>query len=249
MDIKAPDVYKQYQNFPPLYTEQINDVVLSKQLEIWETLIRKESSEHRLYVINVDDVGVYPFYNAKINRKLKRDFLTLIAQHMVEKGCGFYLHTIKRFCKENECSVWYVLFIGRNSKINKLRALHDQEYQTITSKASKRDSNIATLKLKRDILESKQVVVGVFSKTMQETADEVLRYLRSHLHASQVETPYFLFYGGRESTKPFSLWPEEHIAIIISTLVTQKQIALVLNETASARSLSSKQLGIQLIGH
>ncbi|GFE55904.1 tRNA nucleotidyltransferase [Babesia ovis] len=227
--------------------KQINDVALSKQLEIWETLIRKETNEHGLHVINVDNANVHPFHNEKINRKLKRCFMTLIAQHMVEKGCGFYLHTIKSFCKENQCSVWYALCIGKNAKSNKLMAIHDQQYQAVSAKIKEHKTNIKELKNKRDSLVIENVEVGVFSKTLEETAEDVLQHLKLHLSPNQVETVYFLFLGEKESTKQFSAWSEEHIAIVLSSLVIQKRIDLVLSETVPKRNISSKQIGIKLV--
>ncbi|CDR98123.1 -Vacuolar protein-sorting-associated protein 25 [Babesia bigemina] len=247
MAVEPSGVVGNFRDFPPLYTEQINDATLSKQLEVWEGLICWQFNSNGLHIINSNIMDVYPFSNTKINRRVSRDFMVLIAQHMVERGFGFYLHSITEFCKLNDCSVWGALCFGKTGKSNKVRSLHEQEYQKIISKAKNGGSLVENLKERRKYMVTNTIAVGVFGKTIDETAEEVLCYLKLQLSGNQVETPYYLFYAERESTRQFRSWPEEHVAFIISTLATQKRIVVTANETVYCKNLNSKELGVQVI--
>ncbi|EDO05544.1 ESCRT-II complex subunit family protein [Babesia bovis T2Bo] len=246
MDDEETNVYTEYANFPPLYTEQINDLVLSKQLEIWESIVRRSIAKHGAYIINEESNEKPPFYNPDINRKVKRSFMVLIGQHLIERGYGFYIHSIKRFCIDNGCTIWYALCLNKDSKNNKLCSIHDQKYQTF-SKVKAHDTNITTLKRKRDKLESDRIELGIFPKTLDETGEQVLDHVKSKLAANQVETLYFLFFWGGETTKRYNSWAEEHIAFILATLVQKQKIAIIPSDPAFTKTLSSKQVGVQLL--
>ncbi|KAK1936200.1 hypothetical protein X943_002031 [Babesia divergens] len=246
MDNDFCDVYERFRNFPPLYTEQINDVVLSKQLEVWEFFIRSLSAKQSLFFINVDDSNIVPFNNIKINRMLKREFMTLIAQHLVERGYGYYHHVITSYCRNNECSVWGALFIGGKTRATQLANLHSQEYARVASRVKPSDNSVTLLKAKRDCLANNPVIVGIYAKTIDETVNDVFLYLKGQLSGTQVETPYYLFWGERESTIPFRSWPEVHVALVISILVMHRKIVAISNDTVALKTLNSKQLGIQL---
>ncbi|KAK1442455.1 hypothetical protein BgAZ_404850 [Babesia gibsoni] len=245
MEPQPLGIYDGFRNFPPLYTEQINDVTLSKQLAIWESFIRSSFGENELFTINVDDNDHVPFKNTVIQRMISRNFMILIAQHMVERGYAYYYHKIKSYCKTHGCSIWGSLFISKKFRASILRNIHDEECIRISSSVGESENAISTLKVKRDLLIDHAIAIGVFGKTIEETANDVLTYIKTQISANQVETPYYLFLGERDATKPFRLWPEEHIAIIISTLAMQKRILVTSCLNDDINTLDSKHVGLQ----
>ncbi|UKJ88773.1 hypothetical protein MACJ_002019 [Theileria orientalis] len=238
-------------NFPPLYTEQINNATLSKQLDIWHKIINDDvTNDFKLYTLGTYSVDAPPFKNLHIHRNLNVAFLALILEYLVEKKYAFYLHPIHMYCENNNVTIWGALFANKKSVGSNLLQLHEEYGRTLDNgprKSPRNQDEVDVLKNRRDVLMKSNYKFGLFPYPLADMVDAVLSCIKSQCSNREIETVYYIFYNKRECNKDFNGFPEDHLAFLLSYLCSCNKISLSFNEGIPPSSLNNKNVGIQLV--
>uniref|UniRef100_A0A3B0MSJ5 ESCRT-II complex subunit, putative n=1 Tax=Theileria annulata TaxID=5874 RepID=A0A3B0MSJ5_THEAN len=249
MDSVDFNTHVKFKNFPPLYTEQINNLTLSKQLEIWHKIINDEViTNYSLHKIGTETINFPPFKNEEIVRNVNVSFLALILEYLAEKQYAFYLHPIQLFCKKHNVTIWGALFLKKNHKGTTLFQIHDEYTKSLNAKDNKAETDeIDSLKKKRNLLVKSTFRFGVFPYPLSEMTNSVLECIKSQCTNRDIETIYHIFYSKKECNKDFNKFPEENLAFILSKLSVNNQITLSFNDSVPLDSLNNKNVGVQLL--
>ncbi|EKX73310.1 conserved hypothetical protein [Theileria equi strain WA] len=249
--------HEAFVNFPPLYTEQINDTTLGKQLEIWWRIINKEVLSKGINTLGIGSVDSPPFKNDGIGRGVNVTFLALILEYLADRGIAFYLHPIEVFCTQNKCTVWGALFINKRYKESNLYQCSNLYSQKLKSSSAMEDKNdpqkskdsqdIEKLKKRRDSIIESNYNFGIFSCTVRGMCEAVMECIKLQCTSRDIETVYHLFYNKSDWNEGLNNIPEPHLAFILSTLAYETKISISCNQSVSVNTLTNKQVGIQLI--
>ncbi|KAL0236670.1 hypothetical protein PCE1_000068 [Barthelona sp. PCE] len=78
-------------NWEPLFTRQISDTNLLKQITVWKDIIIEFCSDENKFVITPsEDINSYPFTNTTIDRSLTNSELLFFLDEIVKLGHGIW---------------------------------------------------------------------------------------------------------------------------------------------------------------
>ena len=99
--------YPAYTHFPPFYTIQPNATTLSRQLDLWTSLLLSYSAHHNLYTLSLSTPPADLFTNKTLSRSLKPADIRTLLNHMSTPAGGQTIEWIPPASKtEQSNSVW-----------------------------------------------------------------------------------------------------------------------------------------------